>query len=122
MNRVILSAIVVILVLGGVIWYFMQGAPAPTPGEQEQPQEETPAPTSQGEVREFTVTGIPFEFSVKEMRVRRGDTVRVTFINEQGIHNWRVDEFGAATAVLQQGSQETIEFVADKVGQFEYYC
>jgi plastocyanin len=57
------------------------------------------------------------------MRVNRGDTVRVTFINERGTHDWSIDEFAlAGTAVLQEGEQETIEFIADQAGEFEYYC
>ena len=43
-------------------------------------------------------------------------------INQQGQHDWRLDEFNAATKVLKTGEEETIEFIANKTGQFEYYC
>lgn len=73
-------------------------------------------------VKSFTVTGANFQFSPAEMRVQQGDTVRVTFVNSAGVHDWKLDEFNAATQVLQAGQQETVEFVADQAGEFEYYC
>ena len=79
-------------------------------------------PVVQGAVKEFTVQGDNFSFSLDEMRVSQGDTVRVTFVNDEGNHDWRVDEFNAATAIIKSGEQETIEFVADQAGTFEYYC
>ena len=33
-----------------------------------------------------------------------------------------IDEFNAKTRVLNKGEEETITFVADKAGTFEYYC
>lgn len=74
------------------------------------------------QVREFTVVATPFKFDVTEIKVKKGDTVRIVFKNEGGMHDWVVDEFNARTKQLQAGQTETIEFVADKVGTFEYYC
>lgn len=72
--------------------------------------------------KEFSVVGTPFKFSVSEMRVKEGDMVRIAFRNDAGMHDWKIDEFNAATKVLQAGQSETIEFVANKKGTFEYYC
>jgi plastocyanin len=127
MNKLLLVGVLgaLLLIVGG-LWVAMQQAPAQieeTIAPEEEMEEEVQEPASEtGEVHEFTVMGTPFQFSVTEMRVKQGDTVRITFINGQGIHDWRIDELGAATAVLQQGQQETIEFVANQTGEFEYYC
>lgn len=75
-----------------------------------------------GEVKEFRVVGTNFAFSEKEITVNKGDTVRIVFVNEEGFHDWVLDEFDAATSQIQAGNQETIEFVADQSGEFEYYC
>lgn len=76
-----------------------------------------------GGVKEFTVVGDNFAFDVKEMKVKKGDTVRIVFQNKEGLHDWVLDEFeGAKTKQLKEGEEETIEFVADKTGTFEYYC
>lgn len=73
-------------------------------------------------VKTFNVSGKPFSFSPAEMKVKKGDTVKIIFKNEQGMHDLVVDGYNARTKVLQVGQSETIQFVADKTGTFEYYC
>lgn len=82
----------------------------------------TPSVSTAVVVKEFTVRGSNFKFTPSEIRVKQGDTVRVTFINESGTHDWNLDEFNVKTKLVQAGQQETVEFVASKIGQFEYYC
>lgn len=78
--------------------------------------------TQNGAVKEFTVTGKNFAFAPAAMTVNKGDRVRITFVNDSGTHDLVIDEFNARTKIIQGGAQETIEFVADKTGSFEYYC
>lgn len=73
-------------------------------------------------VKSFTVTGGNFKFAPAAITVKQGDKVRITFKNEDGFHDWKIDEFNAATKKINAGAEETIEFVADKKGSFEYYC
>lgn len=73
-------------------------------------------------VKEFTVVGKNYSFSPATMTVNKGDTVRINFQNSGGTHDWRLDEFNVKTSLLQSGQSQTIEFVADKTGSFEYYC
>lgn len=75
-----------------------------------------------GEVVEFTVEGTNFSFTPNNLTVNEGDTVRVTFKNTGGMHDFRIDEFEAKTNVIQTGEEETITFVADKAGTYEFYC
>ena len=75
-----------------------------------------------GPVKEFTVTGSNFAFAPATISVKKGDTVKITFVNSGGTHDLKIDEFNAATAKLAAGKQETVTFVADKAGTFEYYC
>ncbi|HTK60627.1 MAG TPA: plastocyanin/azurin family copper-binding protein [Candidatus Baltobacteraceae bacterium] len=83
---------------------------------------ETAQAAENGDAKAFTVVGDNFDFSLKEMRVKKGDRVRVTFKNAEGFHDFRLDEFNVATAKQQAGGEETVEFIADKAGTFEYYC
>lgn len=103
----------------------------PTPEEDAMmPKEEesmTPSPTDAMmeetlEVKEFVVEGSNFKFVPNAITVNKGDTVRIVFKNVGGMHDWKIDEFDAATKVIQTDEEETIEFVADKTGTFEYYC
>lgn len=98
-----------------------------TKTKNESPQfpqgDDTPSATEETrQVKEFGVEGTSFKFSLAEIRVKQGDRVKINFTNQQGVHDWRVDEFNAATKVLQAGQSQSIEFIAGKKGTFEYYC
>lgn len=73
-------------------------------------------------VKEFVVLGKNFSFEPPLITVKRGDKVKITFKNENGFHDFVIDEFGAGTKQSQAPSTEILEFTADKVGNFEYYC
>jgi nitrite reductase (NO-forming) len=84
---------------------------------------------TEGEVKEFKLTGHMFYFQDEEgnenpdIRVNVGDTVRIVFDNVEGIHDWVIDEIeGAFTDLLQPGQSQTIEFTVTETGEFEYYC
>ncbi|GEM_PF-299606 len=59
-----------------------------------------------------------------ELTANLGDTVRITVINgDPMLHDLTIDEFGVYTGELLEDEQTvTIEFVADQVGAFKYYC
>ena len=144
MNKILIGVVVVVVLVGG-FWFFNRaGAPAeevvtgdvnqnmpvppagnePPVTEKEVVQEPSaPAPTpGTPSVKEFTVQGSSFTFDVSQMTVKVGDRVRIVFKNTGGKHDWRLDEFDAATKVLDSGQSEAIEFTASKAGSFEYYC
>ncbi len=73
-------------------------------------------------LKEITVTNEGFTFIPSEIIVKKGDTVRLTFKNGGGFHDWVLDEFNAATAKISGGKSQTIEFTADIDGSFEFYC
>jgi len=70
----------------------------------------------------FNLKGVPFQFDTKEIRVKKGDTVTINFESSEGLHDWVVDEFNAATKQVTPGTPTSVTFVADKTGTFEYYC
>jgi len=81
----------------------------------------------QDDVKVFVMTGENFKFlmdgvEAPEIRVNEGDRVRIEFTSISGFHDWVVDEFGAATDKVRDGSSTSIEFIADEKGTFEYYC
>ena len=56
------------------------------------------------------------------MTVNKGDTLKVTVKNMKGTHSLKIDEFNTSTRILNAGEEQTITFVADKTGTFQYYC
>lgn len=132
--------IVAVLIIGG-IWYVA----APNAGQEgvmvndgstatEQTTTSTDTSTSDttsdssvggvadSMVKEVQVDGSNFAFSPKEIRVAEGTKVRIVFKNTGGMHDFVIDEFNARTQVIKGGESETIEFVANKKGTYEYYC
>ena len=76
----------------------------------------------QGNVKTFTVTAKNYSFSLKEIKVKKGDRVKIILDNTEGFHDWVLDEFNANSGRVQAGQKVEVEFVADQVGTFEYYC
>lgn len=70
----------------------------------------------------IVVTGSNFKFDKSEIRVKQGDTVKITFKNTQGFHDFVIDEYNVKTKQQNGPAEETVTFVADKPGTFEYYC
>lgn len=58
------------------------------------------------------------------LTVHEGETVQVTLINGEGAeHDIVLDEYAARTQrVVGKGASSTMSFVADKTGEFFYYC
>ncbi len=77
---------------------------------------------STGTTKEIIVDGSNFAFIPKEIRVKEGERVRVTFNNSGGTHDFVIDEFNVRTRQIQGGQSDTVEFVPNKKGTFEYYC
>ncbi len=75
-----------------------------------------------GGQKEFSVTGSNFQFVPSELRVKKGDKVKITLVNSGGRHHLVVDGYNVSTQVIQGGASDSVSFVADKAGTFEYFC
>jgi len=122
-NKIVSILIIVILIVGG-IFLFKNKSAAPTDIEETTVSNEAPVLGEEetAVVKEFTIEAKKFTFSLSEIKVKKGEVVKITLKNTEGIHNWKLDELSAGTKTLQAGQEETIELVAGKTGEFEYYC
>ena len=75
-----------------------------------------------GKVKVFNVAASSFAFNPSQIKVNKGDTVRIVLTNTSGNHDWVLDEFAAKTQTIQAGQTDQVEFTASKTGTFEYYC
>lgn len=138
MNRNLLIGIAVVAVIVGAGWFLLKDQIMPpatetteqaTPSTQsiietttpESVMESTDSSVAEGE-KEFTVTGSNFKFDVPEIRVKAGDTVKITFKNAGGFHDFVIDEFKVKAKQGNGPSEETVTFVADKAGEYAFYC
>ena len=129
MGKLIGVVLVVIVAIAG--YMFLRTDKAVAPADPMDKAVNTAAPKSvtsekmTGPVKEFTTTAFYDEtgvwYSLKEMRVKKGDTVRVKATNTKGMHDFTLDEFGVKTE-LPLNQEVVIEFKADKTGEFTYYC
>lgn len=122
----ILVILLVVAVLGGG-YYVMSSkktnSSVPTDTQMEKTTEPVAEAMESGAVKEFTVDSFEMGFSVKTISVKKGDTVKITLTNSgKYTHDWAVDEFSARTKVIKNGETDSVTFVADKAGTYEYYC
>jgi len=74
-----------------------------------------------GEVVEISMEAKKFEFIPSTIEVNQGDTVRITAVSTDVDHGLAIDEYGIREKLLPN-EPATFEFVADKTGEFIYYC
>ncbi len=141
MNIKIVGGVVVVLLLVGVIWYFVsdsrqrvsQDLITPQPpvdqivdlddsSDDVNENDSTETDHMSSTEKEFTVDSFMYGYSPNEIVVNEGDTVTINLINSEGMHDWVVDEFGATTEIIGAGEETSVTFVADKAGEFEFYC
>lgn len=119
----VIGVVIALLIIGGVFFFKTMKTQNTTDSmavTETQEPESVVVPT--GEVKEIIVTGGNFKYDTSEISVNLGDTVRITFKNSEGTHDFVLDEFNIRTDIVNAGEEETIEFLADKLGTFEYYC
>ena len=121
-NKYIVAVgIVGVIVLVAVALRTPKASPAPSPTPSATAVA-SPSPVPTSPVKDFTVEGSNFKFTPDKITVNQGDSVRITFKNVIGMHDFRTSEYQIATDIIQGGAQQVVEFTADKVGSFEFYC
>lgn len=142
MNRNLLIGLVVVLVILAAGGYYLSqknsAAPATTSTDTTEmspsdmasmtPATDSSTPASSESatmvdgVKTFTVTSQGLKFTPTTLTVKKGDKVKITYHNNVGNHNLTIDEFNAKTPTIGAGQEASIEFTADKTGDFVYYC
>lgn len=70
----------------------------------------------------INVEGKNFSFSPNSIKVKKGDIVTINFKSVGGFHDFVIDDFNVATKQVQTGEESSVTFIADKDGDFEFYC
>jgi len=122
-NKIIVSVIVIgILVATGIVLINKNGLESKTGPTIIEKSTKQP-------IKEFTMQSfVEFvneqpkpQFSLKEIKVNKGDLVRIKITVTSGMHDFKISDYNVYSATPL--NQETIvEFTADKTGEFVYYC
>ncbi|MBP5993362.1 MAG: cupredoxin domain-containing protein [Candidatus Moranbacteria bacterium] len=118
--------IVVAVIIGLGAYVFMQKTAAPASDMTESSRSGAASEqAASGPVKEFSMTAYYDAqgkwYSLKDISVKKGDRVRIKVTNTAGMHDFVLDEFGVKQE-LPLNQEMVIDFVADKVGAFQYYC
>lgn len=73
--------------------------------------------SASGDVKEITVNAKSFEFSPNEIKVKKGEKVKLTLKNTDGAHGLEIPDYNVN--LQKDGS---VEFTADKAGTFDFDC
>ncbi len=71
--------------------------------------------TSESGVDEFTVKAFRFGYQPETLTVKKGDLVKITIENKDGMHGMKLLAFGVQ-------DMDYVEFTADKAGTYTWYC
>lgn len=74
-----------------------------------------------GALKEVKMTAKQFSFSPTEIRVKKGERVRLVVTNEDVSHGIAIPAFNV-NLQLNPGETGTAEFVADKSGSYPFFC
>jgi cytochrome c oxidase subunit 2 len=112
------SVIALIVVLSACGSKAPAASPAASTPTASVPATDSAAPVVEtGKTEEITVTAKSFDFDKKEIHVKKGDKIKLTLVNGSGAHGLEIPDLGVKLATAG-----TTEFIADKVGEFEYNC
>ena len=77
--------------------------------------------STQNNIKEFNVVAKQWEFIPKVITVKKGDTVRLNLKSIDVTHGFKLDEYNINKR-LDSGQEATVEFIADKAGEFTFFC
>jgi cytochrome c oxidase subunit II len=75
-----------------------------------------------GEEKVITVQAGSFYFNPSEIKVKKGDKVKIILEAKDMMHDFVIEEFNVKMPITKSGDTNEVTFVADEVGKFEYYC
>lgn len=118
-NSMVLIIVALIITLGGGYYFYTQ---KPSGNQATTRTNTTAVAVMQGDVKVFTLEGGSFYFKPNVIEVKKGDKVKVVLNSVSMMHDFVIDELNVKSAQAKSGTSTSVEFVADKVGSFEFYC
>ncbi len=133
----IIAGIIVLLLIAGGTYFLVKGSPVSTP--QPSPETAIEQASSSGtesmgssmpssdsgsmaETKEVTISSSNFKYTPSLINVNKGDKVKITLKNNGGMHDLFIDSYDVKTKVIESGQEDSIEFIADKAGTFDFWC
>lgn len=126
LNPIMIAVVVVIIAVAG---FFLMRTNTNTQTSQSgqtaqppTPQASPEASTMGAEVKTVAIEAGAFYFNPKEIRVKKGEKVKIVLTAKDMMHDFTIDELKVKLPLTKAGETNSVEFTADQAGQFEYYC
>jgi cytochrome c oxidase subunit 2 len=120
----VLVVFVIILAVG--LWFATRGRKSVSENNQVRPvgnlESQEESTSGSREVRTIEVEAGMYYFKPSEIKVKKGEKVRIVLKNVEGMHDFVIDELKVNSGIIQSGQTTEFEFVTEKTGEFEYYC
>ena len=93
-------------------------------------QKNSPTPTTEitaagkidEQVKVIEIEAGSFYFKPAELTLKKGETVKIVLKSVSMMHDFVIDDLNVKLPIVKNGEVGEVEFTADKVGTFEYYC
>lgn len=122
-NTLLILLGIIILAVGG---YLLMGRQSPESTVQTQVVANPTGMPSTDTLVEPTQTIVmdagSFYYSVKEIKAKVGDKVKIIMTSKDMMHDFVIDEFSVKSKLAKAGETVEFEFVVDKAGTYQYYC
>ncbi len=82
---------------------------------------DVPAASVQPSIKTFSLVAKQWAFEPGTVTVTKGDTVHLIITSKDVTHGFKIQEYGI-NEKINPGKKTEIEFVADKVGTFSFFC
>ena len=63
-----------------------------------------------------------YYYKPNAITVKKDERVKIVMHSVSMMHDFNIDELNVKIPIVKNGDTSTVEFIADKVGTFEYYC
>lgn len=121
-NLFIILVVLVLIGFGVRIWYLSSERKAVPIVPITTDEDKIPSAEVTGVVREINMTAFQFGFDPSTITVNKGDKVIIYLVNKDLPHGLNLDGFDVHISPAPKGEVRTVEFIADKVGTFFYFC
>lgn len=120
MNKLTGFIIIALLIVGGV-FVFNQKKPVIKETSTTETTTTTTKTTTTNPVKEFTMTAKQWTFDPAVIAVKLGDKVRIKVKSIDVTHGFALPDFNVKVDLVPN-KEETVEFIADKKGEFTFFC
>lgn len=120
-SQVLLFVTFLLLIVGGVFLFKSQRVTSPKIENKRGFVPTNNQPVDNRPIKEVFITAKQWQFDPNEIKVKMGEKVRLKIKSVDVEHGFSLSAFGI-DKTISPGKETVIEFVADKKGEFPFFC